>query len=164
MEQLKGMLQQAGIEAKTEQAKQGARIQEAQIDAQVTAAKTQSDNETKLAIATMDAQTKISIAELQVGQKETAQTLEVILGLLTRSVEIEHERRMDDEEGAHQVGLKAMEVQAAQAAAEASMGHEAGMAAGQGAQDADEAERERAFAAEQSDADRAMSQADGSGE
>lgn len=165
MQQLQQVLQQAAMESKTDRAKQEAQITKTQMEGSVTAAKTMSDNETKLEIAKMDNQTKLAIAELQVGYKQLADTVAAKLDLLKQSIDLMQERRLDDQQGAHEFGLEAMRARTAQAQADTAMGHEAGMTAAGMRADSDAAAQERDFAAEQAEADRAMvPQADGSGE
>lgn len=154
MQQMQQMLQQAGMEIQTDQAKQQATIAKAQLDAQVKQQASSEDNAVKLKIAEMDNQTKLAIATLQAGQDEQARKLSLMLELLTAA----EARRQDDQDGAHEVGIKAMELEAQERQAqrdvdEAEMqrGHEAGVGAAQSRIQSRESERDRQYESTESE-------------
>lgn len=175
LEQGKQIVAEMGKQIETDQAKQQATMAKAQLDAQVSTQKTESDNAVKIAIAQLESQTKLAIAELQVGQQATATKLEAILGLLKSKAEMMQETRLDDEQGAHEVGMEAMKARTAQAQAEAAaanaaaqgeaqMGHEAGMAAAGADREDERAEAERQFGADQAERDRQIAQQQAGGD
>jgi len=155
MQQMQQALQQAGMEIQTDQAKQQATMQKAQIDAQVKSQQSMADNAVKLEIAKLQAQTQLSIAELTAGQKAQADQMSLMLGLITAREKAAQERRLDDQQGAHEVGIKTMEMAAAErqaqradAESERQRGHEAGTGAATMRQQSQESQAVRDHEAE----------------
>jgi len=160
-------MQQAGAELQkqieTDQAKQQATMQKAQIDAQTEQARIAAD----LQKAQMDNETRIKVAEIAAGAKIDAEKLNAVISLaLDRSKEAQaafdrrHEAQLTHHDSAHESALRAEERQHETEMAEraheqglegAEVEHQQGMEAQEQAQEA---------AAEQA----ALSQADGAEE
>lgn len=95
LQQMQQALGQAQLEIETDKAKQQATLQ-----------KTQMDNEVKMALAQLDAQLKMALAQMQQGVKSGEMDIKMSEGDEGRK----HERAMQEDAQAHEVGIKAMEI------------------------------------------------------